>query len=493
MQDFEQQLLQKNPAEFMAIISHELRTPLNGIIGLSDMLLDTKLTAIQRDYLTTLKLSAMTINNIFRDIMDLDKFGRRKFSIRPEPIEFSQLLDEIAMLSEIMAAKKGLRFTVDKLTPIPQYIKLDATRLRQVLWNLLGNAIKFTDSGDIWLRVSADIINNQAVLEFEIEDTGVGIAEEDLDDIFALYYQVKSSDNRQAMGTGIGLAISKRIIDKMGGDLLVTSEVGIGSCFVITLTADIVDANVIYGEKEQEQRSENLNILLIEDIALNAQVATHVLKRLGHKVYIATTGKEALELYKDDFYDLILLDIGLPDISGFSVAKKLREKYLNLPPIIVITANLITEQEDYLAKGVDGVLSKPFKIDELRAIFNKITRSREQNELEILDIDYLQSLVEVIGLESLQKNFIILDELLPQYLLELEQAILLESTDNIEEVAHKIKSAVSSLGLIRLSAIADKLQNKKSFEWKTHYKTWGSELVKLVSHDVKVLKQWINS
>ncbi|MDF5053990.1 ATP-binding protein, partial [Vibrio parahaemolyticus] len=191
---------------FISTISHELRTPLNGIVGLSRMLLDSPLTEEQRKHMQTINVSAITLGNIFNDIIDMDKFDRRKLELLPAPLNFEDFVAEIESISALMAEQKGLRFDLERLSDLPKAIEVDATRLRQVIWNLVSNAMKFTKEGGVVMTVSADVEDDFATIIMEVEDTGIGIPDEELDKIFAMYYQVKSGkDNLHAVGTGIGL------------------------------------------------------------------------------------------------------------------------------------------------------------------------------------------------------------------------------------------------------------------------------------------------
>ncbi|MGL6055107.1 MAG: aerobic respiration two-component sensor histidine kinase ArcB, partial [Vibrio metschnikovii] len=209
----------RDKTTFISTISHELRTPLNGIVGLSRMLLDTQLTDEQRKHMQTIQVSAITLGHIFNDIIDMDKFDRRKLELLPAPLNFVEFVAELESLSALMAEQKGLRFDLERLTELPTWIEVDATRLRQVLWNLMSNAMKFTKEGGVVMSVSADIHPGSADIIMEIEDTGIGIPEDELDKIFAMYYQVKSGkDNLHAVGTGIGLAVSRQLINLMAGD-----------------------------------------------------------------------------------------------------------------------------------------------------------------------------------------------------------------------------------------------------------------------------------
>ncbi len=202
----------RDKTAFISTISHELRTPLNGIVGLSRMLLDSPLNDEQRGYMRTVHVSAITLGNIFNDIIDMDKSDRSRLELYPKPLDLPDFLSDIENLAGVLADQKGLRFSVERLTDFPRMIEVDGTRLRQVLWNLINNAVKFTQEGCVIVSVSCDVEDDMAYLHFDIEDSGMGIPEKEQEKIFAMYYQYKSGDsNLHAVGTGIGLAVSRQL------------------------------------------------------------------------------------------------------------------------------------------------------------------------------------------------------------------------------------------------------------------------------------------
>ncbi len=322
-------------------------------MGLSQILLDSPLDDKQRNYLRTIYVSAITLGNIFNDIIDLDKSDRKRLSLHPTSIDLREFVTEIDNISTLMVEQKGLRFELERVTDLPEYVAVDATRLRQILWNLVGNAVKFTKQGCVIITVSADVDNNTAHLCFEVEDSGVGIPADEQDKIFAMYYQVKQAgENLHAVGTGIGLAVSRKLARLMGGDISLESEEGQGSTFSLTVSVPLSEPDE--EEKPVPALIDNaLRILLVEDIELNITVATSLLESLGHEVTVARNGQAALDAFVPDAFDLVLLDIQLPDMTGFDVAATWRQHHTGLPPLVALTANVINDKKQ-LFSARDG-------------------------------------------------------------------------------------------------------------------------------------------
>lgn len=398
----------RDKTTFISTISHELRTPLNGIVGLSRILLDTELTAEQEKYLKTIHVSAVTLGNIFNDIIDMDKMERRKVQLDNQPVDFTSFLADLENLSALQAQQKGLRFNLEPTLPLPHQVITDGTRLRQILWNLISNAVKFTQQGQVTVRVRYD---EGDMLHFEVEDSGIGIPQDELDKIFAMYYQVKDSHGgKPATGTGIGLAVSRRLAKNMGGDITVTSEQGKGSTFTLTIHAPSVAEEVDDAFDEDDMPLPALNVLLVEDIELNVIVARSVLEKLGNSVDVAMTGKAALEMFKPGEYDLVLLDIQLPDMTGLDISRALTKRYPreDLPPLVALTANVLKDKQEYLNAGMDDVLSKPLSVPALTAMIKKFWDTQDDEESTVtteensksealLDIPMLEQYLELVG------------------------------------------------------------------------------------------------
>lgn len=467
----------RDKTTFISTISHELRTPLNGIVGLSRMLLDSQLTTEQRKHMQTIKVSAVTLGNIFNDIIDMDKFDRRKLELFPTPINFEDFVSEMESISALMAEQKGLRFDLERLSDLPTAVEVDGTRLRQVLWNLVSNAMKFTKDGGVVMTVSADIEDDFAHITMEVEDTGIGIPESEIDKIFAMYYQVKSgSDNLHAVGTGIGLAVSKQLINMMDGDITVSSEEGFGSTFTVSIRVPVNHDTQALVKTPRKQSQ--LNIFMVEDIELNVTVARSLLESLGHKVTVVMTGKEAQIAFNPQEFDLVLLDIQLPDMTGFDIAKYYREKYAELPPLVALTANVLNNKKEYLNKGMDDAISKPLSVKAIQDVIAKLIESEQPDKPQVieeaqvvepkttsidtslLDIEMLESYVDIVGPKPVLDSIAMFEDMMPDYMDILNSNMVAKDQTNIVSEAHKIKGAAGSIGLKRIQQVAQKRNHR---------------------------------
>lgn len=492
----------RDKTTFISTISHELRTPLNGIVGLSRILLDTELTAEQEKYLKTIHVSAVTLGNIFNDIIDMDKMERRKVQLDNQPVDFTSFLADLENLSALQAQQKGLRFNLEPTLPLPHQVITGGTRLRQILWNLISNAVKFTQQGQVTVRVRYD---EGDMLHFEVEDSGIGIPQDELDKIFAMYYQVKDSHGgKPATGTGIGLAVSRRLAKNMGGDITVTSEQGKGSTFTLTIHAPSVAEEVDDAFDEDDMPLPALNVLLVEDIELNVIVARSVLEKLGNSVDVAMTGKAALEMFKPGEYDLVLLDIQLPDMTGLDISRELTKRYPreDLPPLVALTANVLKDKQEYLNAGMDDVLSKPLSVPALTAMIKKFWDTQDDEESTVtteensksealLDIPMLEQYLELVGPKLITDGLAVFEKMMPGYVSVLESNLTAQDKKGIVEEGHKIKGAAGSVGLRHLQQLGQQIQSPDLPAWEDNVGEWIEEMKEEWRHDVEVLKAWV--
>lgn len=491
---------------FIATISHELRTPLNGIVGLSRMLRDTELSEEQFSWVSTIYASAITLGNIFNDIIDLDKLDRDKVELSLKTVSLRDFTEELSSIIRLLAGDKQLELKTTIKEPLPRLVEVDGTRLRQILWNILFNAVKFTQKGHVSLSIEATKPENDlAFVTFVIEDTGVGIPEEEIEKIFAMYYQVDHPDHQSATGTGIGLAICKQMVDLMKGNIKVTSVVGKGTRFEIELPVEISKKPMQVAQLQVT----DLNILLVEDIELNVMVAKALLEKMGQKVDVAMTGQEAIDKARATQYDLILLDIQLPDMTGFDVASTLHEEDLVMQtPIVALTANVIKKREEYLQNGMDDIIAKPIKKSRVIEVFNElfhapaapleiegqVERPPEPSKIlsNILDMDLLQMLVDTIGDDMVRASVKVFQEKMPEYMEILQLSLSADEKSEVCSQAHKIKGAAGSVGLARVQRIANQIQQGDHPTWWQNVHDWVEELQMAVQHDMKALQEWLN-
>lgn len=496
--------ISRDKTTLMTTISHELRTPLNGIIGLSRILLEEQPTERQRNYLKTINSSAVSLSHIFSDIIDLEKIDARRIELHSKETDFYALLNDISNFALLMAEEKRLEFHLDCPPTLPNWLMLDGVRLNQILWNLITNAVKFTQQGSVTLSIEQTAENEFAI---RVTDTGIGIDEADLEKIFELYYQVNSNRNK-SLGSGIGLSISKAIAQLMGGDLTVTSEIGHGSTFLLTFKAE----EAFRPSDEDSKLPLKLNILLVEDIEVNVVVAKSLLEKLGYQIDVAMTGAQAIEKFEQNYYDLVFLDIQLPDMSGFDIANYLRQNYENgiydfLPPLIALTANVVQKKEEYLAQGMDDVIHKPLSLDELnQCLFDyfgeeitqfELTETKQPQVSSDFDTKMLGELVEMLGVNFVQDNLTLFEQTMDGYIIELQQAYQAYLQDpkqqsNVLSSAHKIKGALASVGLKRLQEIASQAQNAETEQWRDNIENWVNLLATEWQGEVDKLRVWLS-
>jgi PAS domain S-box-containing protein len=346
---------------FLANISHEMRTPMNGIIGMSDFLAQTKLDEQQKDYVSTIKDSSESLLNIINDVLTLSKLEQGQVSFLIENIFLQEFLNNTISIFKAQALNKNLNLSIFVSEKLPQHILIDKQHLRQILYNLISNAVKYTKKGFVDIQVEElKKADNIATIRITVKDTGIGIKESDKRKIFDPFVRVDESLTRTTEGTGLGLTITKRLVEELGGNLYFKSEEGKGSTFWFAFQAEIGD--ILSNDKENEDREKNfkLHILIAEDKKLNQKVASMILKNMGCTYEFAQNGLEVIENFEENKYDIILMDIMMPEMDGIEAMKQLQQKYRNLPPIIGLSAHALEgDAERFIEMGMDDYLEKP--------------------------------------------------------------------------------------------------------------------------------------
>ena len=475
-------------AEFLAAMSHEIRTPMTGVLGMVDLLEAQDLPPKQASYVESIRASGRHLLHIINDILDFSRIETGKIDLEHVDFSLPLILERLRSLLNPMAMERGIELHFELAEHSPPVLRGDPTRLKQVLLNLAGNAIKFTDNGSVSLVVSYDRHDRGWLFRFEVRDTGIGMSTETQAQLFTAFMQADHSTRREYGGTGLGLAISKRLVEAMGGTIGVDSEEGVGSVFWFEVP--FAEGYAIQSPVADAALAAPLaprRILVAEDVELNRDIIRTVLERDGHDVVFAWNGRQAVELVREFPFDLVLMDIQMPLMDGVEATREIRklEGRAADVPIVALTANvMVAEQDKCLKAGMNDVLMKPIEWERVREVIrqyearatgvswdNALVSSYAPRTAEagILPQQALQDRAD--SPEFVEPTFLKVRELIPAerlngYVDSLEADVELlaavavsEDATRVRGLAHKIVSQAGMLGLMRLSRNAAQLED----------------------------------
>lgn len=467
----------KAKQQFLSNMSHEIRTPMNAIIGFTKVVLKTELTAKQKEYLQAIKISGDSLIVLINDILDLAKVDAGRMSFEKTPFKMAQSISAMLHLFEPKIQEKNLQLVKEYDTKIPEVLVGDPVRLHQIILNLVSNAVKFTGKGKITVRVhllSEDA--EQVTIQFSVTDTGIGIPETKLDKIFENFQQASSGTSRLYGGTGLGLAIVKQLVEPQGGTIKVESKVDEGSTFSFTLsfqkTTEEAEPAIELAELNEEVKS--IKVLVVEDIALNQLLMKTLLDDFGFERDIAGNGKIAIERLESKSYDIILMDLQMPEMNGFEATEYIRKTMNSKIPIIALTADVTTTDlakckavgmNDYLAKPVDErllytkIINLVKKVTPVKETIVQATEAIESKKIKYTDLSYLIKRTKSDSKLMTEMISLYLEQT-PPLITSMKQSFQNKDWETLKASVHKMIPSFSIIGMSNdYEAMAKKIQD----------------------------------
>ena len=460
-------------SRFIASLNHELRTPLSGVMGMANLLMDTQLDDRQMQYVETILMSTNMLLTLVNDVLDVSKIASGKLEIEKVEFNLTNILTNTQNILKSLALSKGLSFAYEVDSDVPTDLIGDQVRLQQILVNLINNAIKFTDEGEV--KISVRLHNqepDQVFLVFRVTDTGIGLPPEVIPKLFQDFTQASSSTVRTHGGTGLGLSICKKLVSLMGGDIGVQSSVGKGSTFWFTLPFPVIKDKNLSDSQNQASTYSSLNILVAEDNVINQQVIQGILENMGQKVSIAKNGVQAVEMISNNTYDLVFMDINMPEMDGFEATTKIRgmDDKKELPVIAFTADTLTTSKSEFVAAGFTDVASKPIVKQQIIDILTKygppsapgvetsallqdssVDIPETELDLSALDQGYIKSLLNQLGPDSIQNLLALYKTDADEIIVMMEQEQDVQKTHNL---AHTLAGMSDNLGIKGVSVTA---------------------------------------